>query len=46
MQSRFALRLNLSEGEVVLAVEGNTPLNPVLKHEGISAWPGTQFIWD
>lgn len=44
MRSRFALRLNLSDDEIVLAVEGNTPLNPVLKHEGISAWPGLIFI--
>ncbi|KAJ3680310.1 hypothetical protein LUZ60_016588 [Juncus effusus] len=40
MISQFASRLNLSRGEIVLAVEGNTPLNPVLQHVGISAWPG------
>ncbi|KAF3322338.1 hypothetical protein FCM35_KLT13479 [Carex littledalei] len=40
MGSRFALRLNLSDEEIILTVEGNTALNPVLKHEGMSAWPG------
>lgn len=44
MGSRYALRLNLSDGEIVLTVEGDTALNPVLKHEGMSAWPGIIFI--
>ncbi|KAJ4759586.1 ArgH (DUF639) [Rhynchospora pubera] len=44
MSSQFAIRLNLSDGEIILAVEGNTPLNPVLKHEGITAWPGRLTI--
>ncbi|XP_022957240.1 uncharacterized protein LOC111458683 isoform X1 [Cucurbita moschata] len=32
--------LHLSEGEIVLEVEGTIPTQPVLQHIGISAWPG------
>lgn len=32
--------LQLSDGEIVLDVDGNIPIQPVLQHIGISAWPG------
>lgn len=32
--------LQLSEGEIVLDVDGTIPTQPVLQHIGISAWPG------
>ncbi|GMH12482.1 hypothetical protein Nepgr_014323 [Nepenthes gracilis] len=32
--------LQLSEGEIVLDVDGTVPTQPVLQHVGISAWPG------
>ncbi|XP_038874817.1 uncharacterized protein LOC120067324 isoform X2 [Benincasa hispida] len=32
--------LHLSEGEIVLEVDGTVPTQPVLQHIGISAWPG------
>lgn len=44
MGSRFALRLNLSDEEIILTVQGDTALNPVIKHEAMSAWPGIIFV--
>lgn len=35
--------LQLSEGEIVLDVDGTIPTQPVLQHIGISAWPGEWF---
>ncbi|GLT54327.1 hypothetical protein SLA2020_275330 [Shorea laevis] len=32
--------LQLSEGEIVIDVDGTVPTQPVLQHIGISAWPG------
>ncbi|XP_057962915.1 uncharacterized protein LOC131154265 [Malania oleifera] len=32
--------LQLTEGEIVLDVDGTVPTQPVLQHIGISAWPG------
>ncbi|GMY25818.1 ZEAMMB73_Zm00001d034581 [Fagus crenata] len=32
--------LQLSEGEIVIDVDGIVPTQPVLQHIGISAWPG------
>ncbi|XP_022141677.1 uncharacterized protein LOC111011981 isoform X2 [Momordica charantia] len=32
--------LHLSEGEIVLEIDGTVPTQPVLQHIGISAWPG------
>lgn len=30
----------LAEGEIILDVDGTVPIQPVLQHIGISAWPG------
>ncbi|KAI3419943.1 uncharacterized protein J3R85_012875 [Psidium guajava] len=30
----------LGEGEIILDIDGTVPLQPVLQHIGISAWPG------
>ncbi|XP_030544439.1 uncharacterized protein LOC115750947 [Rhodamnia argentea] len=30
----------LAEGEIILDIDGTVPLQPVLQHIGISAWPG------
>ncbi|XP_070055883.1 uncharacterized protein [Nicotiana tomentosiformis] len=32
--------LSLAEEEIILEVDGTVPTQPVLKHMGISAWPG------
>ncbi|CAA6655711.1 unnamed protein product [Spirodela intermedia] len=32
--------LQLSDGEIVLDIDGNIPIQPVLQHIGITAWPG------
>ncbi|KAL3731827.1 hypothetical protein ACJRO7_028656 [Eucalyptus globulus] len=32
--------LQLAEGEIILDIDGTVPLQPVLQHIGISAWPG------
>lgn len=32
--------LQLTEGEMVLDVDGTVPTQPVLQHIGISLWPG------
>lgn len=32
--------LQLAEGEIILDIDGTAPLQPVLQHIGISAWPG------
>ncbi|KAK4598880.1 hypothetical protein RGQ29_016073 [Quercus rubra] len=34
------VNLQLSEGEIVIDVDGTVPTQPVLQHIGISAWPG------
>ncbi|EOA20047.1 hypothetical protein CARUB_v10000319mg [Capsella rubella] len=35
-----AANLQLTKGEIVLDMDGANPVLPVLKHVGISAWPG------
>jgi hypothetical protein len=35
-----AANLQLAKGEIVLDMDGANPVLPVLKHVGISAWPG------
>ncbi|KAL3733484.1 hypothetical protein ACJRO7_022932 [Eucalyptus globulus] len=32
--------LQLAEEEIILDIDGTVPLQPVLQHIGISAWPG------
>ena len=32
--------LQLAEGEIVLDVDGSVPLQPILQHIGLAAWPG------
>ncbi|ERN10227.1 hypothetical protein AMTR_s00171p00053780 [Amborella trichopoda] len=36
----LASSLPLEEGEIILDVDGNVPIQPVFQHIGISAWPG------
>ncbi|RLM79374.1 uncharacterized protein C2845_PM12G10710 [Panicum miliaceum] len=40
MQSPLASSFHLDAGECILAIDGDKPINPVLQHIGISAWPG------
>lgn len=40
MGSLIASNLHLSDGEVILEVDGVMPTQPVLQHIGTSAWPG------
>ncbi|XP_052204873.1 uncharacterized protein LOC127809805 [Diospyros lotus] len=37
-------RLELSEGEFILDIDGTVPIQPVLKHIGMSAWPGRLML--
>ncbi|XP_078427378.1 polygalacturonase inhibitor (DUF639) isoform X2 [Wolffia australiana] len=36
----LASNLPIYDGEIILDVDGNIPIQPVLQHIGISAWPG------
>lgn len=36
--------LQLAEGEIILDIDGTVPLQPVLQHIGISAWPGEFYL--
>ncbi|XP_010521800.1 PREDICTED: uncharacterized protein LOC104800626 [Tarenaya hassleriana] len=38
--------LQLAKGEIVLDIDGANPVLPVLKHVGISAWPGKLTLTD
>lgn len=40
IRSPLASSLHLSDGEMILDVDGVMPTQPVLQHIGISAWPG------
>ncbi|AQK53853.1 uncharacterized protein LOC100383632 [Zea mays] len=40
MQSSLASSFHLDAGECILAIDGDKPIQPVLQHIGISAWPG------
>ncbi|XP_073112677.1 uncharacterized protein [Elaeis guineensis] len=42
--SPLASSLHLSDGEMILDVDGVMPTQPVLQHIGISAWPGRLTI--
>ncbi|KAI8527809.1 hypothetical protein RHMOL_Rhmol12G0103000 [Rhododendron molle] len=38
--TQSASNLQLAEGEFILDVDGTVPIQPVLQHIGMSAWPG------
>ena len=40
----LASNLPICDGEIILDVDGNIPIQPVLQHIGTSAWPGELFI--
>lgn len=38
--SSLVSSLQLSEGEIILDIDGTVPTQPIFKHTGISGWPG------
>ncbi|XP_074349509.1 uncharacterized protein LOC141689200 [Apium graveolens] len=39
--SSSASNLQLTEGEIILDIDGTVPTQPIFQHIGISGWPGS-----